>query len=141
MNLLKFFLTLSTVVLGAGCATKKDLAELEGRLERFQERSNHLTYYFRTSGYTVRPVYRFAVNLTWIGQISSLVIAQQKSTASERKKRGLRPRFNGLMRSAQGRPLSGWLLPGPTIILKLDAQIARCNGTSRRYCRLCRNRS
>ncbi|MBR5699526.1 MAG: Ig-like domain-containing protein, partial [Bacteroidales bacterium] len=24
---------------------------------RFQERSNHLTYYFRTSGYTIRPVY------------------------------------------------------------------------------------
>ena len=36
MNLLKFFLTLSTVVLVAGCATKKDLAELEGRLENIE---------------------------------------------------------------------------------------------------------
>ena len=40
------------------------------------------------------------------------------------------PKVNGLMRSAQGRPLSGWLLPGPTIILKLDERIARGNGRS-----------
>ena len=50
--------------------------------------------------------------------------------------RVLRPRFNGLMRSAQGRPLSGWLLPGSPIILKLDEQKARIYDR----CRPCRNR-
>lgn len=33
--------------------------------------------------------------------------------------RGLRPRFNGLMRPAHDKLLSGWLTPSPTLILKL----------------------
>ncbi len=64
---------------------------------------------------------------------------QHLSSRPRHGKRQLRPRFNGLMRSAQGRPLSGWLLPGPTIILKLGEQIVRSNG-SWDHCSHSRNR-
>ena len=71
---------------------------------------------YRSLGYS--EAFRIQVDLAWIGIFDCAYFKfshPSKISTAEGRSQGLRPETEKLMRSAQGRPQSGWPSPGPTL--------------------------